>query len=152
MPKYELMYIIGGDTSDDEIPKIIEGVSAVIQKNGGEVEKAEDLGKKKFAYPINKARNGNYVLVNFAVPAKKIEEIEHQIKTNQTIARHLLINMDNAIIRMEKDRIAQATLKQSQPKEDVKEKVEEKPATDKKKIDIDLDAEIEKAIEPKELK
>lgn len=149
MPKYELMYIIGSEISDDEIPKITEEVKKGIEAESGIIEKYEEIGKKKLAYPIKKTRTGYYVLINFNAPAERVYEIEHKIQTHQNIIRHLLINMDEALVRMEKDRIAQSQLRPRIAKEELKEKPV--PKSDKK-IEIDLDAEIEKALESEDLK
>lgn len=149
MPKYELMYIVGSDVTDDAIPKVVDEVKKFIGSSGGIIEKHEELGKKKLSYPIKKTRNGFYVLDNFSAPADKINDLEHKIRTSQNIIRHLIINMNEALVRIEKDRIAQAKIK-FKPREELKEKPTV-PKTDKK-IEIDLDAEIEKALESKDLK
>ncbi|MDZ4244253.1 MAG: hypothetical protein U1C57_04065, partial [Candidatus Doudnabacteria bacterium] len=78
----------------------------------------------------------------------KISEIEHRIRTTQNIIRYLILNMDEALTQMEKDRAEQAKLKAMRPREEIpaeKEKVKRE-----KKFDIDLDAEIEKALESNE--
>ena len=149
MAKYELMYIVGSQISDDEIPKTVDEIKKFIESEGGIIESHEELGKKKLAYPVKKTRNGFYVLDNFSAPADKINEIEHKIRTSLGVVRHLIVNMDDAYVRMEKDRVAQAKIK-FRPREELKDK----PAVAKtdKKIEIDLDAEIEKALESKDLK
>lgn len=145
------MYIIGSETADDEIPKIIEELNKFIESRGGLVEKYENLGKKKLAYQIKKSRIGNYVLVNFSAPADKIQEIEHRVLTTLSIIRYLVVNMDDALLRLEKDKLAQAKLKLLRPKEEIKERVAARGP--EKQIEIDLDREIEKALEsPEELK
>lgn len=158
MPKYELMYIVGSDISDDEIPKITAEVKKFIETDGGIVEKYEELGKKKLAYPIKHTRNGYYVVASFSAPPEKINDIEHKIRTSQNVIRHLIVNMDEGLARMEKDRVLQAKLKLRRPPEEIKEKTAkaEAPrlgaAETGKKIEIDLDAEIEKALESEDLK
>lgn len=158
VPKYELMYIVGNDISDDEIPKITAEVKKFIETDGGIVEKYEELGKKKLAYPIAHTRNGFYIVANFSAPSEKINDIERKIRTSQNVIRHLLINMDEGLVRMEKDRVTQAKLKIKRPVEEVKEKAVEMPkssfakTSEGKKIEIDLDAEIEKALDTEDLK
>lgn len=150
------MYIIGSNVSDDQIPQISDEVKKAIETESGTVEKLEPLGKKKLAYPIKKTKIGDYILVNFTAPSEKINEVEHKIRTNLNIVRHLVINMDKALVRMEKDRVLQAKLKIMRPKEDipVKPAPAGKTQTGKseRKIQIDLDAEIEKALESEDLK
>lgn len=154
MAKYELMYIVSNNVSDDEVPKITDEVKKYIESNGGVMEKHEDLGKKKLAYPIAKTRNASYILDNFSAPADKINDIDHRIRTYQSIIRHLIINMDEALLRMEKDKVLQAKIKRRIPVEDAKaSEVRRSPQGEGgKKIEIDLDAEIEKALESKDLK
>lgn len=150
MPKYELLYIIGSHVSDDEIPKITGEVKKYIADESGVVEKQEDLGKKKLAYPIKHTKTGYYVQVNFSAPSDKVANIDHKIRMNQTIIRHLYINLEEALVRQEKDRVLQSKLKPRIMKEEPKEK----PISDKpeRKITIDLDAEIEKALDTEDLK
>ncbi len=150
MPKYELMYIVGSHVADDEIPKTTDEVRKFIESGGGLIEKYEEPGKKKLAYPIKKTKIGHYVVVGFSAPSDKINEIEHRIRTTQSIIRHLVVNMDEALERMEKDRVIQSQMKRRTPQEAAPvEKPAAKPA---RKIEIDLDAEIEKALESENLK
>jgi len=144
------MYIIGAHVSDDEAPAVAAEVKKFIEASGGIIEKHEELGKRKLAYPIKKARNAFYVQDNFSAPSENINEIEHKIRTSQSIIRHLIVNMDEALVRMEKDRIVQSQMKPRIPRPEVKEKTAAPGG--EKKIQIDLDAEIEKALESKDLK
>jgi len=159
MPKYELMYIVSAQVADDEIPKLTEEVKKFIEDGAGTIEKIEDLGKRKLAYPIKKTKNGNYVVVNFTADADKIGQIEHRLRTTLSIIRYLLINMDDALERMEKDRMKQSQMKPrrgpeaatpAETKAETTTPQAEKPAG--KKVTIDLDAEIEKAIGAEEIK
>lgn len=151
MPKYELMYIVGSQVSDDQIPALTAEVKKFVMDGGGIIEKHEELGKRKLAYPIKKTKNGYYVVANFSAPADRINEIEHKIRTAQGVIRHLITNQDEALVRLEKDRVAQAKLKLRKPPEEPKPSYAKAP--EGKKIQIDLDAEIEKALEsPEDLK
>ena len=151
MPKYELMYIVGSHISDDEIPKAVGEVNKFIESSGGIVEKHEELGKKKLAYPIKKTRNGYYVVDNFSVPSEKINEIERKIRTSQNVIRHLVVNMEDALVRQEKDRVIQSKMNPRTLPVDAKEAEAPKPVKPEKRIQIDLDAEIEKALESEDL-
>ena len=147
------MYIVSNNVSDDEVPKVTEEVKQYITGSGGVVEKHEELGKKKLAFPIKKARNAFYVLDNFSAESDKIGDIEHRVRTSQNIIRHLIVNMDEAISRMEKDKTVQAKMKPRRPVEAPKtDEVRRSPKSEGGKISIDLDAEIEKALDSKDLK
>lgn len=144
------MYIIGSQVADDEIPTVTEEVRKFIETDGGLMEKHEELGKKKLAYPIKKTKVGYYVVDNFSAAADKIKEIEHRVRTSQSIIRHLVVNMDEALVRQEKDQKAQAKFKLRRPPVEVRPEGPRKVVA--KKIEIDLDAEIEKALESEDLK
>ena len=107
MPKYELMYIVASSVSDDQIPTLIDGVLNLIKSLGGEIIKEENLGKKKLAYPVKKTRNGFYDLVTFAMEPSKLSELNNKILTTDGVIRHLIVNIEETLRRIEKDAIAQ---------------------------------------------
>ena len=150
MPKYELMYIIGNSVSETDIPEVIEEVKKYITEFGGNILKHEEIGKKKLSYPIKRIRNAYYVLVQFEGEAEKLFETEKRIQTNQEVIRYLILNMDEALVRMENDRKIQSKMKPRR-EDDTPKPTPTKPKPDKK-IEIDLDAEIEKALESEDLK
>ena len=58
MPKYELLFIIAPDASEEKREEIIEKFKSLIQSKGGNVEGVEKWGMKKLAYPINIKNEG----------------------------------------------------------------------------------------------
>src|ERR1700690_2698111 len=107
MPKYELMYIVASSVSDDQIPTLIDGVLNLIKGLGGEIIKEENLGKKKLAYPVKKTRNGFYDLITFEMEPSKLSELNNKILTTDGVIRHLIVNIEETLRRIEKDAIAQ---------------------------------------------
>ncbi len=94
MSKYELMYII--DASLEEAPRkeLIEKVNALITGNGGEVEKVDEWGKRRLAYPINYKNDGYYVLLNFAAGSDLPKEIERVLQISEDVLRYLIIKIE----------------------------------------------------------
>lgn len=94
MNRYELMYII--DTSLEEGPRkeLIERVSALITSNGGEVEKIDEWGKRRLAYPINYKNEGYYVLVNFSAGSDLPHEIERVLQISDDVLRYLVVKVE----------------------------------------------------------
>lgn len=91
MRKYELMYIIRPDLEENQVEEAIEKVKSTIEGNGGEISNHEVMGKRRLAYEIDKFRDGVYVLVNFAAPTETVDALEHVIRINDEIIRHLVI-------------------------------------------------------------
>lgn len=126
MPQYELCYLLSAQVSDDMVPEVTSEIKSTIENFGGTNVLEEHLGKKKLAYPIKKTRNGYYVVVRFAMPAKDTKAFEAKLRTNNNIIRYLLLNIEEHLERMEKDQLAQAKMNQKrgeQPRKD-----ETKPA------------------------
>src|SRR4051794_8583708 len=106
MPQYELMYLLGSQVADTDVQGISDNVQKFVTDLGGTGVVVTPLGKKKLAYPIKKTRNGHYVVVNFAMDTKKINELDAKVRTQDSvIIRYLLINLDEHLERMEKDKV-----------------------------------------------
>ncbi len=111
MPRYELCYILAAQVSDDQVPGVASQIRQFVTDFGGTEVQEEQLGKKKLAYPIKKTRNGFYVVVQFTMDSRKVNELDAKIRTQTgTIIRHLLVNLDEHIRRTEIDTVAQSKL------------------------------------------
>lgn len=116
MPRYELMYILASSVSDDLIPETTTQVEQFVTDFGGSNLTHTALGKKKLAYPIKKTRNGHYGVIEFDAASAKVNELDAKIRTQgNTIIRHLIVNIDEHLERMEKDRDAQAKMNRNRP-------------------------------------
>jgi len=153
MPQYELMYLLGAQVADDEVPKISQNILKFAEDFGATDVKETQLGKKKLAYPIKKTRNGHYVVVNFTMDTKNINTFDAKIRAQNTnIIRYIIVNLDEHLARMEKDKVEQAKIvRKGPPAEAV---VAEKPMKIESKVKkeapvlVELNAEeLDKKIE-----
>lgn len=148
MPQYELMYLLGSNVADDQVTQISESVRKFVEDFGGSQISETQLGKKKLAYPIGKTRNGHYVVVNFSMDSGKVNDLDAKIRTqDSTIVRYILINQDEHLDRLEKDKKVQAAM----PKRILPEEAKEETVAKKAPVSIDLsqediDAKIEAAL------
>jgi len=116
MPQYELMYLLGAHVADEEVPKISQNILKFVADFGGSDVKESQLGKKKLAYPIGKTRNGHYVVVNFIMDAKDINQFDAKIRTQDSnIVRYIIINLDEHLERMAKDKVTQSKIVRKGP-------------------------------------
>ncbi len=152
MPRYELMYILSSAVSDDQVPQTNEQISKFVSDFGGTDIQLTDLGKKKLAYPIKRTRNGYYIVVDFTMPVEKINEFDAKIRTQEnTIIRYLVVNQDEHLERLARDREIQAKLQLNRPQPlpgiEVPAPVVAKPArTERPALQMDA-AELDKKIE-----
>jgi len=91
MKKYEIMYIVVNNISDEEKDAMIEKVSGLITKNNGVIESTEKLGTKKLAYEIDKKREGFYVLTNFEADANVPAVISNTLRITDGILRFIIV-------------------------------------------------------------
>lgn len=154
MPRYELMYILASSVSDDQVPTTTAQIEQYVTDFGGTDVSHELLGKKKLAYQIGKTRNGHYGVITFNSEGKNIAPLDAKIRTQKaTIIRHLIINIDEHLERLEKDRIVQSKIKRIIPAGEEGSEAPvavKKPAAEKKVVapvsNEQLDQEIEKAL------
>ena len=146
MPQYEIMYILSSQVVDTDEPELTKSITDFITSTGGTITREEKLGKKRLAYPIKKTRNGFYVMLQFTATSDKLKDIEHKIRVTQGVVRHLIVNLDEQIKRMAKDREERKRFK-PKPGENTKYKTKQAGVTPVTEIKIELDKQIEQALE-----
>jgi len=140
MPQYELMYLLGANVADDQVPAISEQIKSFVVDFGGTNVVEAQLGKKKLAYTIGKTRNGHYVTVNFAMDGKKINDLDAKVRNmNQTVIRYILLNLDEHNKRMEKDKVAQSKMTRRQPVEGAEDATEKSEDSKTKAPLVEID-------------
>ncbi|MDO8650303.1 MAG: 30S ribosomal protein S6 [Candidatus Berkelbacteria bacterium] len=68
----------------------LDELTSLVLTAGSKVEKAEDLGLKRLAFPINKHLELSLVSVFFNANAQTIKTLDSELKHAETIERHLL--------------------------------------------------------------
>ena len=91
---YEVMFIAAPETADEDIAKLNDSITTLIETEGGSIVKLEDMGRRKLAYPINKKNDGYYVLFEIEGSGKEISELERRMRVNDTIMRYLTVRVD----------------------------------------------------------
>ena len=93
--KYEITYIIKPDVDDEAKKAIIDKYTKVIADNGGEMVEAKDWGKRRFAYEIEKYREGSYYIMTFyAVDAAAVYEFARLSKIDDSVLRSMTVKLD----------------------------------------------------------
>lgn len=87
MKHYELLYILPGKYTEEEMEGISVKINDLVKKYGGEITSTDNLGAKKLAYPIADAQVGNYLVVEFNAEPEKIKELGGELKLTPEILR-----------------------------------------------------------------
>lgn len=91
MNKYELLYIISSDTTDEKREELINKFQDYLTSRGAEITTLDKWGMRKFAYPINFKTEGYYVLVNFDANPEIIEPMSKLMNITDGIVRHIFV-------------------------------------------------------------
>ena len=91
--KYETIYILNPNLSEEDTATLVQRFSALAETHGtlGEVE---EWGKRRLAYEINKLTEGYYVLMNFESAPDFPAELERILSINENVIRWLTICKD----------------------------------------------------------
>jgi len=94
MRKYETIFIINPDLSEEDIKGLIEKVSGIIQSLQGEVSKIEEWGKKKLAYEVKKLSKGYFVLLHFMGTSQVLAELERNLRLIDAVLKYQTVRLD----------------------------------------------------------
>ena len=95
--QYELVYIVSPDASEQAIADLHTQVEQIVQRLHGTLDKTENWGRRKLAYEIGKAREGTYVVETITGSGELMKEIDRRLRVTDTIIRHLIVRIDEAI-------------------------------------------------------
>ncbi len=96
MRHYEIVFMVHPDQSE-QVPGMIERYTTAIQKDGGQVHRLEDWGRRQLAYPINKIHKAHYVLMNVEASNEAMEELTTTFRYNDAVIRNLVIRRDEPV-------------------------------------------------------
>lgn len=91
MTKYEILYIINNEASDENKQAVMDKLESIVTSNGGVVENVDKWGTKKLAYPINYKNEGYYVLMNFEADENVPALLDRQVRIMDDAIRCMII-------------------------------------------------------------
>ncbi len=101
---YETTYIINAALEDAEIEEAIARISEYIVQHGGTIQEINRWGRRRMAYPIKKKYNGYYVHCIFDSPPSSIPVIERYLILDDSVLRHLTVQLPERLIEFRKQR------------------------------------------------
>ena len=97
MNQYEVMYVIDAALEDSARVELINRFSDLVKKNGGEIDRVDEWGKRRLAYTINYKTEGYYVLMYIKAPSELPRELERNMQINDSVLRYLVIRYEGAV-------------------------------------------------------
>ncbi|MBQ9940111.1 MAG: 30S ribosomal protein S6 [Clostridia bacterium] len=91
--KYETIFVVSAELEEEAATALITKFKDMIAANGT-VEKVEDWGKRKLAYPIDDVTDGYYTLVNYSAAHAFPAELERVFNITDGILRSLTVKVE----------------------------------------------------------
>lgn len=92
--KYELVYVVSPEATDDQVADLHTQIDAIVQRIGGQIEKTDNWGRRKLAYEIGPHKEGTYVLEVINGGGELLKEIDRRLKVIDLVIRHLIVRVD----------------------------------------------------------
>ncbi len=99
---YEIGYIVNPESTEEELKKVQDSVTTLIEEGKGKVEKIDFVGRKKFAYVIDKKNAGFYTYINADVDGSVISAIERKLRLNEKVMRYITVRLDDKLKKCNK--------------------------------------------------
>lgn len=93
MNYYEMIVIIDPNLDDKAVEEAVQRIKDVIIKQGGEIFKTDNWGRRKLAYELKKHQKGCYILLLFKAPPATILELEKLNKVVDAIIKFLVVRL-----------------------------------------------------------
>ncbi len=91
---YETVAIFAPELEPPQVEEEVSVLTNFITANGGVITKVENWGKKRFAYEIEKKREGTYVLLRYRGNGELVSAIDRACKLSHTVLRQLTVVRD----------------------------------------------------------
>jgi small subunit ribosomal protein S6 len=89
--KYEFTWIVVPTLDDAAAAANLEKYVHAIESKGGEVTRKEVLGRRRFAYEIDKKQEGIYLFVKMSCSTDVLAEINRMLKFDEDVLRKLIV-------------------------------------------------------------
>jgi len=91
MKAYELLFFVAPTLDEEARANVMNRIENTITAGEGTIDSAEDWGKRKLAYEINKLTEGDYILINFHADPDHIAELDRVLRINASVPRHMIV-------------------------------------------------------------
>ncbi|MBW6468825.1 MAG: 30S ribosomal protein S6 [Anaerosomatales bacterium] len=95
MKAYEMLLLLDPSLDEETREGLIEKAQGLITAEGGVVDAVESWGKRRLAFEINDATDGDYVLINFHNTPDAIAEIDRVLHITDPVFRYMILRRDD---------------------------------------------------------
>ena len=131
MRRYETIFIVDNDLSEEDRSPIFEKLKDLTQQHSGLLVMVDEWGGKKLAYEIKKKARGYYVRLDYCGSGVLVNEIERFFRIDDRILKYMTVLLDKDVdIEAVKEEIAKAQETQTNETESSEAEAVDEPAPD----------------------
>ena len=95
MNQYELGVIVSAQLDEEGQAAELERVSELVTRFGGTIDKVDNWGRRKLAYPIQKQQDGIYSFITFSSEGNAPSEVENRLRILENVLRFMVIRIND---------------------------------------------------------
>jgi len=93
MTRYEELLLLSPELGADECREIVNNLSAIVEREGGNVLKIDDWGVKDTAYPVRKFNRGRYIRMEMNLPGQAVAELERNVRITDGVFKFITVKL-----------------------------------------------------------
>lgn len=94
MRQFETLLLLSPELPADAREALINGLAAVIEREGGKMVEVDQWGMRDLAYPVHKLMRGFYVRLVYDAPSPLVAELERVIRITDGVFKFLTVKLD----------------------------------------------------------
>jgi small subunit ribosomal protein S6 len=128
MRRYESIYVLRPDLSDEDLDTVRQKFTDIITNNGGHLILEDRWGSRTLAYEVKKQTRGYYVLLDYAADKNVVAELERNFKLHESVIRFLTVVTDRAITLEKLEALSRSRQAPPEPLAQKEPEIEQEPA------------------------
>lgn len=72
----------------------VQQLTSIIEARGGKLLKVDHWGRRRMAYPINRAIDGDYIVTRVEMEPAAVAPLEATLRIDERVYRHLVVRAD----------------------------------------------------------
>lgn len=94
--EYEIMVVLHPDITGELIDERITALGDLLRQHGNSVSEIIDWGRRRLAYPIQRAYEGHYLIAHYSADtAADGIALERALAIDDQVLRHLIVRRDD---------------------------------------------------------
>ncbi|HEC31966.1 MAG TPA: 30S ribosomal protein S6 [Deltaproteobacteria bacterium] len=123
MRRYETLFIVDPELTDENLKEVAEKFKNIILADKGHIIKYDEWGKRKLAYPVGKHDYGFYILLDYCGPSDIVNELERNMRIDERVLKYITVKISDSFDQEDLEEIKEAEKPAEIPQE--AEKAEE---------------------------